>query len=381
MKPGANKLLIMLAIIFLVGFKSSAQNILSKNISSFEVNRQRLTDVLEILSNKGNFYFSYNSAVIKKDSIVTLTAYNKTVRQILDFLFKQNYEYRESGNYIILRRAPMQLTMITSKAVMEEKFFAVSGYVLDDVSGAVVSDASIYGRRHLVATLTNQQGFFKIKLKGKFKTISLAISKQFYEDTTVTILPNRDQQISIAIVPVEPFGNTVTISPEDYLTPDTITVDAVSDSSFTRNTDLKNDSVKVKRTRTGKFLLSPRQKVQSINLQKFFTARPYQLSFTPGLSTNGKLNAQVINHVSVNALGGYSGGVNGLEFGGLFNINKKDMQYFQADGLFNLVGCKMKGAQFAGLHNTVLDSLNGLQAAGISNYTNRKVYGWQVAGI
>ena len=166
MKPGANKLLIMLAIIFLVGFKSSAQNILSKNISSFEVNRQRLTDVLEILSNKGNFYFSYNSAVIKKDSIVTLTAYNKTVRQILDFLFKQNYEYRECGNYIILRRAPLQLTMITSKAVMEEKFFAVSGYVLDDVSGAVVSDASIYGRRHLVATLTNQQGFFKIKLKG-----------------------------------------------------------------------------------------------------------------------------------------------------------------------------------------------------------------------
>ena len=85
MKPGANKLLIMLAIIFLVGFKSSAQNILSKNISSFEVNRQCLTDVLEILRNKGNFYFSYNSAIIKKDSIVTLTAYNKTVRQILDF--------------------------------------------------------------------------------------------------------------------------------------------------------------------------------------------------------------------------------------------------------------------------------------------------------
>ena len=182
-------------------------------------------------------------------------------------------------------------------------------------------------------------------------------------------------------MPVEPFGNTVTISPEDYLTPDTITVDAVSDSSFTRNTDLKNDSVKVERTRTGKFLLSARQKVQSINLQKFFTARPYQLGFTPGLSTNGKLNAQVINHVSVNALGGYSGGVNGVEFGGLFNINKKDMQYFQAGGLFNLVGGKMKGAQFADLHNTVLDSLNGLQAAAISNYINRKVYGWQVAGI
>ena len=35
------------------------QDLLSKNIS-LDVNRQRLDNVLEILSNKGDFYFSYN---------------------------------------------------------------------------------------------------------------------------------------------------------------------------------------------------------------------------------------------------------------------------------------------------------------------------------
>ena len=55
---------------------------LQKNIS-LDVNRQRLDNVLEILSNKGDFYFSYNSNIIKKDSLVSFRASNKTVKEIL----------------------------------------------------------------------------------------------------------------------------------------------------------------------------------------------------------------------------------------------------------------------------------------------------------
>ena len=62
------------------------QNILSKNIS-LDINRQRLDNVLEILSNKGDFYFSYNSKIVRKDSLVSLTARNKTVGEILSLLF------------------------------------------------------------------------------------------------------------------------------------------------------------------------------------------------------------------------------------------------------------------------------------------------------
>src|SRR6187200_978838 len=75
-----------------------AQNILNKTLS-IEVNRQRLDNVLEILSNKGNFYFSYNSAVIKKDSLVSYSASNKTVKEILNAILPGGYEYKESGNY------------------------------------------------------------------------------------------------------------------------------------------------------------------------------------------------------------------------------------------------------------------------------------------
>lgn len=111
--------------------------------------------------------------------------------------------------------------------------------------------------------------------------------------------------------------------------------------------------------------------MQSINLKKFFTVRPIQGSIIPGLSTNGKLNSQVINNFSFNLFGGYSGGVDGFEIGGLFNIDKKNVQYTQIAGLFNNVGGSMRGAQLAGLSNTVLDSARGAQLAGINNFSKK----------
>src|SRR4029079_11421067 len=123
--------------------QSSAQNLLNKNVS-LDVNRQRLDQVLEILSNKGNFYFSYNSNIIKKDSLVSFNASNKTVGQILDELLPDHYEFRESGNYIIIRKAPIKLTLVTNKAVTEDKFYTVSGYVMDDETGRWIQNASIY---------------------------------------------------------------------------------------------------------------------------------------------------------------------------------------------------------------------------------------------
>src|SRR5215471_9868305 len=120
-------------IVFLIGisFSCFAQNLLSKNIS-FDVNRQRLDDVLEILSNKGDFYFSYNSRTLNKDSLVTLSVRNKSLKEILNLLFNNTYEFKESGNYVIIRKAPIRMTMVTKKAVVEEKTYAVSGYVFDE---------------------------------------------------------------------------------------------------------------------------------------------------------------------------------------------------------------------------------------------------------
>ena len=81
------------------------------------------------------------------------------------------------------------------------------------------------------------------------------------------------------MMPVENEEDKVTVAPEDYLAPDSIK--AVRDT-VSKTTSLPIvDSAKVERTGMGMFLLSTKQKVQSLNLKDFFTTRPFQVSLTP----------------------------------------------------------------------------------------------------
>ena len=126
------------------------------------------------------------------------------------------------------------------------------------------------------------------------------------------------------------------------------------------------------------------------------TSIPVQISFTPGLSTHGKQGQYAINNFSLSVLGGRTGGVNGVEIGGLFNINTMYVRGVQVGGIFNVTGyvegvqvggihnyvaANVKGVQVGGISNIVKGSTNGLQVGGIYNHVNSNVKGIQVAGI
>lgn len=360
---------------------ATAQSILNRPVS-LEVYRQQLSSVLEILSNKANFYFSYNSNIIRTDSLVTLTVYNKTVKQVLDILFTEGYEYKQSGNYIIIRRVPIKLNVVTDRTASDEKYYMVTGYIRDDQTGETISNASIYEKSQLASSISDGEGYFRLKLKSRYEKAAITISREFYSDTTFIIEPRYNQQLSLAIMPIGFSGTNITIAPYGMKPPDSIVI-AVrkADSTNWLYTYRKTDSAMVEKTAMGTWLLSTWQKMQTINLSKFFVNRPYQLSLLPGISTNGPLNSQVVNNISVNIWGGYSAGVNGVELAGWFNINKKNVRYFQAAGWFNIVGGNVWGAQLAGISNTVFDSVQGVQAAGIVNFVKRSFTGLQMSGI
>ncbi|MBP7556904.1 MAG: hypothetical protein KA821_11590 [Chitinophagaceae bacterium] len=374
--------LICLVLMIVLPATVQSQSLLSRNVS-LEVKRQRLDHVLEILSNKGDFYFSYSSYVVRKDSLISLSVHNRPVREVLSQLFNNTYEFIESGNYIIIRKAPIRVTMITHKAVEEDRIYMVTGYVYDEATGAALHDASVYEKRLLAATLTNPDGFFKLKLKGNRKsTASLTVSKEFYEDTTVLIEPRHNQQLTITLMPYERPDDQIIISPEDYLNIDTGSPALiVQDTAIIGTVTDVPELARVEKTRVGKFFLTAGQKVQSLNLKNFFTKRPFQVSLVPGLSTHGNLGSQVVNNFSLNLFGGYTAGTNGVEIGGLFNIDQKDVRYVQIGGMFNVVGGEMRGFQVAGMTNTVLKPVKGFQVGGVNNYVKGSFTGFQVAGV
>lgn len=330
-------------LLLLISSQIAAQSMLQLPVTVHMHNRP-LEKVLDTISKQGKFVFSYNSTLINSDSLVTISIKNKTVKQVLDLLFNQTLQYTPSGNYLILQKADFPAGSAA---------WYISGYVQDAVTGEKINNASVYEQTHLVGTITNEEGFFRLRLKEKYNyspTIDISISRVAYADTSVTVNPGRDNQLSIAIKPVSA-----------ELTPLVI-------------------RSKIEKGWIAQLFITPAQSIQSMNLRNFFANKPVQFSLTPGLGTHGNMSTQVVNRFSFNVLGGYTAGTKGLEVAGLFNINKKDASYVQVAGVSNTVGRHMKGLQVAGINNHVEDSVKGLQVAGIINTTG-PVQGMQVAGI
>ncbi len=320
---------------------ASAQSLLQKEVH-IDVKNKRLADVLTMIGKQGNFYFSYNSSILRKDSLVSVLAKGKPVKQVLISLLGDSYQYSETDKYIIIHTYD------------KEKSYYISGYITDGTTGGPLEDASIFERNQLASAITGKDGYFKLHLKdkGRYPTAEITISKGFYTDTNISLIKGFDQELAL------------NLSPQTYSLPDMV---------ITQYSHME-------RTWLGRLLVSSKLRTQNLNVGKFFVDKPYQFSVIPGVGTHGKMTGQVDNNFSFNVLGGYTAGVKGFELGGMFNINKKDAEYVQVAGMFNVVAGNSKGVQIGGFSNYVQHNVTGVQVGGFLNKAGN-VQGAQVAGF
>ena len=331
-----------LAAFFLAGRLASAQHLLDSRITT-SPGRLSLEEALSGLARQGNFYFSYNTATLPTDSLVALPGGSHPVRELLGDILGGGYSFRERGRYIIIR---------SPGAGGQGDLFR--GYVVSKATGARIPEASVYETAQFSSTLSDKDGYFQLRVRGASGPVMLRVSKVSYNDTAYLLEASPDQVVKLEISPVRSVVlDSVIVTPESAL----------------------------ERSWIGQLFISSKQKVRDLNLSGFFVRQPFQYSLVPGLGTHGKMSAQVANKFSFNILGGYSGGVNGAEIGGLFNIDKTDVHYVQVAGLFNSVGAGVAGVQVAGLYNGVIDSVKGVQVAGILNQTGGSLQGVQVSGF
>ncbi|MBS7566680.1 hypothetical protein KHS38_19910 [Mucilaginibacter sp. Bleaf8] len=338
----------LLWFLFIAVFESNAQGILNKSVT-LHYNQKRVADVLSEISRQAHFYFAYDGKLLAKDSVVSLSADNEKISSVLIKLFHDRYTYEERKNYLIILPQLRLFTLINTDITDENNSYSVSGLVADERTGERLMNVSVYEKQQLVSTLTDEHGYFRLKLRGgSSEPVRITVCKLSYKDTTVNFLQS---------VPI---------------------------SSRAKAWEYKygsNNYNRVERTGLGGLFISARQKIQSLNIPDFFAKRPFQVSITPGLSTHGMFSPQVVNKFSLNLAGGYTAGVNGLEVGGLFNINKENSKYLQLAGVFNLVGGNMTGLQLAGAHNLALDTLRGVQLAVFTNKAEAQVSGLQLSAL
>jgi len=96
-----------------------------------------------------------------------------------------------------------------------------------------------------------------------------------------------------------------------------------------------------------------------------YIIRPFQVTLFPPFSTYGPDGTNCVNKISLNVLWGESAGLQGIELGGIANIERDFV----------------KGVQMAGVANIVKGNVTGLQFSHIVNLSGGKVIGGQFSGF
>lgn len=321
--------------------------ILERSVS-VSARNEKIPSVLNRIGQAAGFSFSYNSAIIDSNQEVSIEAINQTVRSLLNEIFNESMNYKEKGNYLILTRAvpaPVKNNIIV---------VVIDGYVQDETTGEKISNASVYDRRSLTSSVTDDFGYFKLKLEKKTDSISLSVNKKNYRDTLVSITAPTNQYLTISITPIKQDSVVITAQTKPV------------------------DTVAVPKKEVLSLPYESEPNVQNISDTLYELV---QVSFLPFLGTNGRLSGNIVNDYSINFFGGYSLGTRQIELGFFFNLDRGDVSWLQLAGFGNAVGGKVYGIQAAGFANVNGDETEAVQLAGFANTNLGNTRGVQVAGL
>jgi hypothetical protein len=112
----------------------------------------------------------------------------------------------------------------------------------------------------------------------------------------------------------------------------------------------------------------------------------FQISFFPGIGSNGIVSGFYFNKYSLNLFGGVSAGNRILEIGLISNVNLKASTGIQVAGLANIVGANafINLTQYEErdlLQDGFESNMTGIQLASIVNYVRTHVSGIQIATV
>ncbi|MBI1184165.1 hypothetical protein GC194_07830 [bacterium] len=320
------------------------QSLLKKEVT-LEPEKVALERALEQLANEGKFKLSYSSDYIPSDSLVKPLPL-ATVQQHLQHLILRPVKYKVSGEFIIILPAEKRA----------ESVVKISGFVENKVTHERIANATVYDPNKYYATLTDNSGFYTLKVSSKNDLIPISISKDNYFDTVILVRPKQNITVNATI---KPLVIEKVKSPE-----------IASLRGYQNFRDL--NSVK---------LFVPAASISQAQNISYTINRPAQVSFLPAMGSNRGMSGVVTNHVSFNVLAGYSAGVDGIEIGSVVNIVRRDVNGFQLGGFGNVVGGNVSGIQVAGMFNNVRGSTSGIQVGGFQNICLDTLHGVQVGGF
>lgn len=332
-----------LLIIFSFLLCTNAFSQVSDDAISISFQNEPLLEALAKLDGVTNKQLSFNPQILPQNQLVNKVYEDQNIKVILEEVLGSSYELKSISNYLIIQKKEVRKQKTT---------FKIAGGVRDAITGEELKDVSVYEINSLESTLTDASGGFELKAKTGSDVATFLISKENYKDTIIQITNVRQIEAPIQLKQEKESRIVKAIRDKAEIFSNGLA------KLFTSDKVIKN--------------------ARNVNM---VDDRLVQISLVPSIGTNRKMSSQIKNKFSLNVIAGYSYGVNGLELGGFYNVDREEVRGVQIGGFGNTVGGEVHGLQMGGFVNTTSDYVRGSQIGGFINVAKDSVNGLQMAGF
>ena len=171
------QLVVVLTILLVAGnsFLWGQDNVFEQKIS-IKMNSARIQTALETISRKTGYVFTYDTDLVKPETIITVDAEEKPVRELLDEIFNnRNFSYSVIDNHLIIYKEIDETTPI----IREEgktPVYLVTGSIRESGTNNPLPFTTIGIDKKSVGTISNYDGNFSLKITSDCLDDSITIS-------------------------------------------------------------------------------------------------------------------------------------------------------------------------------------------------------------
>lgn len=160
-------------------------------------------NALNIISQKAECLFIYDSQIVESDKKVKLVADNKPLKQVLDnILSNPELSYKVIGQHILIHKGKKSetdkaapLPAVNTKDTLTS--IVIKGHIFDNENKAAIPYATIGILEDNIGTISNSDGYFLLKVPSTYSGTSLIVSHMGYMSQSIPIQLLSEQKVDI----------------------------------------------------------------------------------------------------------------------------------------------------------------------------------------
>jgi len=154
---------------------------------SIDMNEVKISTALKAISQKTGYVFTYDSDLIKPETIISVDAKEKPVRELLDEIFRdRDFSYSVIDNHLVIYKEVDETTPMISEEG-KTPVYMVTGSIIESGNGDPLPFATIGIYNKGVGTISNYDGNYSLKITPACLNDSITISCLGFKNRIIPI--------------------------------------------------------------------------------------------------------------------------------------------------------------------------------------------------